>query len=58
MGATLGGCLKRHLALPRPKSTEARAQSQALWKKTERRGVFLLLKRKQSKAHSELREQW
>lgn len=58
MDATLGGCLKRHLALPKPNSTEARAQSWALWKKTKRQGAFLLLKRKQSKAHSKLGKQW
>lgn len=55
--ATRGGCLKKHLALPKPKATEARAQSWAPWKKTKRQGVFLLLKRKQSMALSELGKQ-
>ena len=48
-GATLGSCLKKRLALPKPKPTGARAYSWAPWEKNQE-GVFLLLKRTESKA--------
>lgn len=49
-GTAPGGCLKKHLALPKTKPTEARAHSWAPWEKTKREQVFLLLKRRESKA--------
>lgn len=48
-GTTLGGCLKKHLALPKPNPTEASAHSWASREKNKREIVFLPLKRRESK---------
>lgn len=41
--------MKKHLVLLQPKPTEARAHCWARWEKTKTEGVFLLLKRRESK---------